>query len=77
MGDETRDIINNAEALLKKGGGGKAKDTGAAPSTRQLVVEAEKLAGKEGSSGAGAKLLFALVGLAVVGAAVWYFLGRS
>jgi hypothetical protein len=84
MGDETRDLINNAELQRSK----KHKDDpagkalhdadaalgGAPPSTRQLLVDAEKLIGDRPKKGGG--LWIAMAVAFVIGAvAVWYLMG--
>ena len=68
-------LMAEADALQSR----KARKTGPGPSTRQLVVEAEKLVGDRASRKKKGSSLWVIMVLAFLagGVAVWFLLGRG
>ena len=68
-------LVAEADALQSR----KARKTGPGPSTRQLVVEAEKLVGDRANRNKGGSKLWLVIAVAFLAGAVavWFLMGRG
>ncbi len=76
MGDETRQMLAEAEEMVAKTGKSKAakKSKEDSPSTRTLIASSEKMLNPEASKGSG-KLILIILAVLIVGGIGLYSMG--